>query len=91
MEVKKMAIRRMTLSLTPKQYDLLDVMAEAMEKSPQLVAKEILQQTLDGMQFLVEKEGGQEITNDIILKRLFKVSLNQMLRAIDEFDNSLTK
>ena len=84
-------MRRLTMRLTPSQYEILDLMAETMSKTPALIAREIVQQALDGMQFILEKEGGQAVTSEVVLKRLFRVSLSQMQIVLDEFDNTLSK
>ena len=84
-------MRRLTMTLTPSQYEILDLMAETMDRTPALMAREIVQQTLDGMQFILEKEGGQTVTSEVVLKRLFRITLNQMRVVLDEFENTLVK
>ena len=84
-------MRRLTMTLSPSQYEILDLMAETMHRTPALMAREIVQQTLDGMQFILEKDGGQAVTSEVVLKRLFRVSLSQMQSVLDEFENTLAK
>ena len=84
--------KRITVGLNKQHTEMLERLAEAMEKRPGEVARDIIQETLDGMIFMFEADGAPEgVSGDIVLKRMFKMALTNMLQAIEQLDNPYVK
>lgn len=84
--------KRITVGLNKQHMEMLERLADAMEKRPGEVARDILQEWLDGMMFIFEADGVPEgASSDIVLKRMFKLALTNMLLAMEQLDNPYAK
>ena len=87
-----MVSKRITMTLSDVHLELLERIAETMGIRAAEVAKSIVVETLDSMVMMFESDKGQEVvSNDVVLKRMFRMVLSKMIDAIEDLDNPYMK
>lgn len=76
---------RITMTIKPDEYEVLCKLGEAMQIPPGEVAKNIVNECVEGLAKLFEFSE-ENISSDKVLRRLYKMSLRKMLDAFEDID-----
>lgn len=76
---------RVTISLTEPQFDFLELMATSTQQRKSKIVGDIVKQAIDVIRFTLE-EKGEELTNEVVSRRLIRYSLGEVLKTLDELD-----
>jgi len=81
--------RRVTLTLPQEKYELLESIAQSMDKHPGDVAREMVIEMLDGMiEMFGLKDGNSTLTSEQSLRRMFKMAMSELLDATNKLEET---
>lgn len=79
---------RVSFGLPSELMDVLEKLAAASHKSPSLLARDIMSDTLIGMINMFQLEDGQlALSGDQAMNRMLRAALGKMLEAMNEVSN----
>jgi len=79
--------RRVTLTLSEDGFELLSQIAKSMDKLPGEVAREMVEEMMDGLvEMFGVKDGKSTLTPDQSLRRMFKKAMGGIIDAMDQLE-----